>query len=68
MAGTLAGSRDHRPALGQAREKAFPYLRRGDDYLLSRPISAITEPHWLLNLQAEPEVLVQIRRKLFGAG
>jgi deazaflavin-dependent oxidoreductase (nitroreductase family) len=53
---------------GAARSVVLPYLRRGDDYLVvASNFGGDHPPHWLLNLQARPEVRVQIRRKVFDA-
>jgi F420H(2)-dependent quinone reductase len=53
---------------GITRSAVLPYLRRGDEYLVvASNFGGDKPPHWLLNLQADPHVVVQIRRKRFVA-
>ncbi len=53
---------------GNTRRAVLPYLRRGDEYLVvASNFGGDEPPHWLLNLQADPDVVVRIRRKRFGA-
>ncbi len=53
---------------GIERRAVLPYLRSGAGYLVvASNFGGDRPPHWLLNLQAEPNVRVQIRRKRFAA-
>jgi len=53
---------------GIRRSAVLPYLRRQDDYLVvASNFGGDEPPHWLLNLQSDPNVMVQIRRKRFAA-
>jgi deazaflavin-dependent oxidoreductase (nitroreductase family) len=53
---------------GIARSVVLPYVRDGKEYLVvASNFGGDKPPDWLLNLQAEPKVRVQIRRKRFGA-
>lgn len=46
----------------------LPYLRHGDDYLVvGSNFGGDHPPHWLLNLEADPKVRVQVRRRVFDA-
>ncbi|MGO9342316.1 MAG: nitroreductase/quinone reductase family protein [Acidimicrobiales bacterium] len=53
---------------GIKRSSVLPYLRGGGGYLVvASNFGGDKPPHWLFNLQADPDVTVQIRRKRFGA-
>ncbi len=46
----------------------LPYLRHDSEYLVvASNFGGDRPPYWLLNLQSEPNVRIQIRRKRFGA-
>jgi deazaflavin-dependent oxidoreductase (nitroreductase family) len=53
---------------GNTRRAVLPYLRHGHEYLVvASNFGGDKPPHWLLNLQEDPDVVVQIRRKRFAA-
>jgi deazaflavin-dependent oxidoreductase (nitroreductase family) len=53
---------------GQPRELPLIYGKHGDDYLIvASKGGADTPPAWYLNLEAEPEVEVQVRGDRFKA-
>lgn len=53
---------------GTERSNALIYGRRGDDYLVvGSKGGAPTPPAWYLNLEADPEVEVQVRGDHFAA-
>jgi deazaflavin-dependent oxidoreductase (nitroreductase family) len=53
---------------GEPRELPLIYGRRGDDYLIvASKGGSDTPPAWYLNLEAEPEVEVQVMAERFKA-
>ena len=53
---------------GLTRYAALPYVREGDAYLvIASNFGGPHPPAWLLNLQAEPQVRILLRRHRFSA-
>jgi deazaflavin-dependent oxidoreductase (nitroreductase family) len=53
---------------GQARRTALIYARDGDNYVVMASYGGSpTHPDWYLNLEADPEVVVQVGEERFRA-